>query len=99
MSREVSAIKDIMGASNYIEGVPIGYGKGHAIKLAEETLNLDHSLSVAIGDSLNDVSMLEYAALAVAVGNAPDNVKEKADLVVETSENDGVADAICKLLN
>jgi len=83
----------------YIEGVPKGYGKGHAIKLAEETLNLDHSLSVAIGDSLNDISMLEYAAIAVAVGNAPDNVKEKADLVVETSENDGVADAIYKLLN
>ena len=82
----------------YIEGVPRGYGKGHAIKLTEDTLNLDHAFSVAIGDSLNDLSMLKYAPISVAMGNSPDDIKKIATFVTETSENDGVADAIYKLL-
>ena len=82
----------------YVEGVPKGYGKGHAIKLTEETLGLDHGLTVAIGDSVNDLSMLTYAATSVAMGNSPDNIKKIATFVTETDENDGVADAIYKLL-
>ena len=82
----------------YIEGVPIGYGKGHAIKLTEETLGLDHSKTVAIGDSLNDLSMLTYATISVAMGNAPDDIKKLCTFVTETDLNDGVADAIYKLL-
>ena len=83
----------------YVEGVPIGYGKGHAIKLTENTLGLDHDLTVAIGDSANDLSMLTYAPVSVAMGNSPDDIKKIATFVTETSENDGVADAIYKLLN
>lgn len=82
----------------YIEGVPIGYGKGYAIKLTEETLGLDHTMTVAIGDSANDLSMLTYAPTSVAMGNAPDDIKKIATFVTETDENDGVADAIYKLL-
>ena len=78
--------------------MPIGYGKGYAIKLTEETLGIDHDSTVAIGDSLNDLSMLTYAATSVAMGNAPDDIKKIATFVTETDENDGVADAIYKLL-
>lgn len=49
---------------------------------------------VAIGDSLNDIPMLEAAGLGVAMGNAGDEVKQAADVVVADNEHDGVAEAI-----
>jgi hydroxymethylpyrimidine pyrophosphatase-like HAD family hydrolase len=49
---------------------------------------------LAIGDSYNDVDMLRYAALGVAMGNAPQEIKDIADVVTSTNEEDGVAEAI-----
>lgn len=51
---------------------------------------------VAIGDNLNDLSMIEYAGLGVAMGNAPDIVKIKADYTTLSNDEDGVAHAIDK---
>jgi Cof subfamily protein (haloacid dehalogenase superfamily) len=83
----------------YSETVPIGYDKGRAIKITEELLGLDPDLSVAIGDSMNDAAMLQYAATSVAMGNATDEVKSMCDIVTDTVDNDGVAKIIYKLLN
>ena len=83
---------------NYCETVPIGYDKGKAIQIAEELLSLDHELSVAVGDSLNDAAMLKYAATSVAMGNATEEVKSMCDLVTDTVDNDGVAKLIYDLM-
>ena len=53
---------------------------------------------ICIGDSGNDVSMLEEAGLSVVMGNAPDFIKEYGDYITDTNENDGVAKAIERLL-
>ena len=82
----------------YSETVPIGYDKGRALKIAEELLGLDPSLSVAVGDSMNDAAMLQYAATSVAMGNATDEVKAMCDLVTDTVDNDGVAKIIYQLM-
>ena len=46
----------------------------------------------------NDIEMLEYAGLAIAMGNASEEVKTIADIVTDTNENNGVIKAIDKLI-
>ena len=54
-------------------------------------LNLYKEQSAAFGDELNDLAMLERAHIAIAMGNSIDAVKEAADFVTDTNDNDGVA--------
>lgn len=89
----------VMILPGYVECVPLGCDKGNAIMLTEQKLNLDHRLSVAVGDSMNDFEMLKYAGISVAMGNSPTEVKNICDIVTENCENDGVAVIINKLLN
>ncbi|MCH8309975.1 MAG: HAD hydrolase family protein, partial [Chloroflexi bacterium] len=49
---------------------------------------------IAAGDSYNDIPMLHLAGMSIAMGNAPDAVKNEADYVAPTVENDGLAVAI-----
>ena len=49
---------------------------------------------IAIGDAANDISMIEYAGLGVAMANASEDVKKVADLITVSNEEDGVAKVI-----
>ena len=49
---------------------------------------------VAVGDGANDIEMVEYAALGIAMGNASDELKAVADYVAHRADDDGIADAI-----
>ena len=49
---------------------------------------------MAFGDGGNDVSMLRYAGIGVAMGNANDDVKAHADYVTTSIDEDGVANAL-----
>ncbi len=74
--------------------------KGVALAKLAEKLNIPMEKTMAIGDGNNDLEMLLAAGLGVAMGNAFVAVKEVADVITETAENDGVAYAIekwCKL--
>ncbi|MEI0738592.1 HAD hydrolase family protein [Paenibacillus sp. JTLBN-2024] len=51
---------------------------------------------IAVGDNFNDMDMLEYAGLGVAMGNAPESVKNAADEVTLSNDDDGVAKVIEK---
>ncbi|MNJ65111.1 putative phosphatase [compost metagenome] len=44
-----------------------------------------------MGDGYNDIAMLEFAGFGVAMGNAPEEIKQLADYVTDTNMNDGVA--------
>lgn len=69
--------------------------KGAALRyLAEEILGLQSANVMAIGDNFNDLEMISYAGIGVAMGNAPDEVKAIAQWVAPTVEEDGVAAAI-----
>lgn len=59
-----------------------------------QLLGIDRSELVAMGDSLNDVPMLEWAGLGIAMGNAQEPVKQVADWVSHRFDEDGVAYAI-----
>ena len=70
--------------------------KGSAVLHLAKTLNIDKEEIMCIGDSENDISMLKVAGLSIAMGNGDDLVKEIADFITDTNNNDGVAKAIEK---
>lgn len=73
--------------------------KGTAVQyLAEEYLGLKPENVMTIGDNFNDVEMIQYAGIGVAMGNAPDGVKAMADWVAPSVEEDGAVAAIEEFL-
>ncbi|EKQ66673.1 HAD-superfamily hydrolase, subfamily IIB [Leptolyngbyaceae cyanobacterium JSC-12] len=73
--------------------------KGTAVQyLAEEYLGLQPENVMVVGDNFNDLEMIQYAGIGVAMGNAPDPVKAIANWVAPSVEADGVAAAIEEFL-
>ena len=68
-----------------------GVEKGVGLRAVANTLDIDPEAFVAVGDSVNDVSMFEVAGRSFAVANADDDARAAADTVVEESYFDGTA--------
>lgn len=77
-----------------IECVNASVDKGVGIKYIADMLGIDLQDVIAVGDSFNDIDMIKAAGMGVAMGNACDEVKQCADYVTDTNENDGVAKMI-----
>lgn len=71
-----------------------GTSKGNALEHLCGLLGVEAGQVMAIGDNENDSSMLAFAGLGVAMGNAPEHVKAAADFVTKTNVEDGVAWAL-----
>jgi hypothetical protein len=81
--------------ATFFEATNPAANKGTAVRyLAEDMLGLKAQNVMAIGDNFNDVEMLEYAGLGVAMGNAPADVQAIAQCVAPGVEQDGAAAAI-----
>ena len=76
------------------EILPKGVNKATGLKALAEHLGIPREQIMAIGDENNDIEMIEYAGLGVAMGNAPDTIKALADVTTTSNEEDGVATAI-----
>lgn len=76
------------------EALPLGTSKASALARLAEKLGIDPSEIMAMGDANNDIEMLEFAGLGIAMGNASENVKAIADYVTDSNEENGVATAI-----
>src|SRR5699024_2281983 len=72
--------------------------KGIALNTIAERLNIDMKNVMAIGDNMNDVSMLERVGYSVAMENAASEVKAIAKYETDSNEQSGVGKAIMKLL-
>ncbi|MCL2153204.1 MAG: Cof-type HAD-IIB family hydrolase [Oscillospiraceae bacterium] len=79
---------------NLLEFVDSATSKGAAMRVIGERYGIPQCEMMAIGDSYNDIEMIRHAALGVAMGNAPQEIKDIADAVTSTNEEDGVAEAI-----
>ena len=64
-----------------------------------EKENVLQSDVIAFGDGDNDIDMLKYAGLGVAMGNAPENVKREADIVTDDAAHDGIFNVVKKLFS
>lgn len=68
--------------------------KKHAIEELLKILEIKKDEAIGVGDSLNDMPLFESVGFKVAMGNAPKELKEQADYVAPSVEEDGVADVI-----
>ena len=74
-----------------------GIHKSFGIDMLLKTAGYTADKSIAFGDSLNDLEMLQNAGIGVAMGNACDELKKVADLVTDHIDEDGIYNAACKL--
>lgn len=72
--------------------------KGSSLGIICEKTGFDTDEIMAIGDSENDIEFLNVCGFKVAVGNADDNLKEKADYICKNKYGDGVKEAIEKFI-
>jgi Cof subfamily protein (haloacid dehalogenase superfamily) len=79
---------------NFIEVMHREATKANALQVVAEHYGVDRTEVMAIGDSYNDLDMLEWAGLGIAMGNAHKEVKEAADYVTTSNEEEGVAEAL-----
>ncbi|KRF23387.1 HAD family hydrolase [Phycicoccus sp. Soil803] len=87
-----------VGFSAWLDLNPEGVSKGSALELLRRRLEVEPQYTLAVGDQRNDVEMLHWAARGVAMGNAPDSVKEVADEVTLTVDEDGLVPVLRSLL-
>jgi Cof subfamily protein (haloacid dehalogenase superfamily) len=78
----------------FIEVMADGVSKGAALQSLSQHLGVGRHSVMAIGDSFNDLEMIEYAGLGVAVANGVKALREAADKVVPSNDEGGVAVAI-----
>lgn len=72
--------------------------KGNALRQVVDYLDLDIRQTIAIGDSFNDMPIFDAVHTKIAMGHAPDELKQMADWVAPSVEEDGVAAAIEKFI-
>jgi Cof subfamily protein (haloacid dehalogenase superfamily) len=82
----------------FVEVAPRLVTKAMALQLLCDDLGIDRSEVVSVGDNHNDVTMLEWAGRSYAMGNASDDAKAAADELVPTSDEDGLAVLVERLL-
>lgn len=96
-------LKDRMGVFRsepyFLELVPKGIDKAQSLAVLLKELGMTKDEMIAIGDGFNDLSMIKYAGMGVAMGNAQQVVKDNADFITLTNEEDGAAYAIEKFMS
>lgn len=89
-----------VGWTAWLDIAPDGVNKATALERVRRELAIPRTRVVAIGDGRNDIDMLEWAAArgrGVAMGQAPDEVKDAGNEVTESELEDGVAAALSSL--
>ena len=82
-----------------IEVLKKGVNKAYGLEKLVQRLNINRNEISAIGDAANDIEMLQYAGLPIAMGNATEEVKGLSKMVTDTNENNGVIKAIERVIS
>ena len=85
-------------APYYIEAIPVGTSKASGLSNVCKGLGIDPSEVIAFGDAENDLEMIQFAGHGVAMGNACNALKDAADEVTLTNNEDGIAHTLNHLL-
>ena len=73
-----------------VDIIPLNGGKGNAVNIILNHYGLTKDEALAFGDGENDIEMLEAVGTGIAMGNAKDNVKAKANGICKSVEEDGI---------
>ena len=74
--------------------VPISGSKATGVAKVVEHLGLKPENVMVFGDGLNDMELCDYAGISIAMGVSHEKIKEKADYITKTLEEDGIFDAL-----
>lgn len=81
-----------------VEFMTKGVHKANGLRMMSELLDITQDEMMAIGDMENDATMIEYAGMGVAMGNADERIKELSQYVTKSNDDHGVAHAITKFV-
>ena len=96
--RSLEEFEVVSSRFDNFEAMNNGVSKGNAVKILGEYYGIAREQIICIGDSENDLSMIKYAGLGVAMGNADQEVKEAAQYITDSNNCDGVARVIEKFV-
>jgi Cof subfamily protein (haloacid dehalogenase superfamily) len=82
----------------FLEVAQQGIDKAHSIKILAEKLQIDQSEIIAVGNAGNDLTMVEYAGLGVWVDNVTPELRNRANVIVASNNDHGVAEVIEKYI-
>ena len=82
----------------FLEVMPNGIEKASSLELLLDKIGIERKYLMACGDGFNDIPMLKYAGLSVAMENAQEETKEWADYIAPSNDADGVGVAIEKFV-
>jgi Cof subfamily protein (haloacid dehalogenase superfamily) len=95
-------LKDRMGVYRsepyFLELVPKGIDKAQSLAVLLEKIGATKEEMIAVGDGFNDLSMIKFAGLGVAMANAQEVVRQSADYITLSNEEDGVAAVVEKFM-
>lgn len=110
-SKDKNILDKMVEKLSYVEGVeisnaspinvevnPVGVNKAMGLEFVCNQLGLTMENVMAIGDSLNDIKMIQEAGIGIAMDNAQEAVQKVADYMTDTNNNDGVGKAIKKFI-
>lgn len=84
----------IQRADDFFELVPKGYSKASGMEYIEKHLGIAHEHTIAIGDSTNDLPMLSYAAISIAMGNSNPAIFNQVSYITADIYEDGIYKAL-----
>ena len=97
--------KEFYSEYNVVKTMPIvlevmnkDCNKGYGVKVLADKLGIKKEEIICIGDQANDIEMITYAGLGIAMGNAIEELKDIAQYITSDNDNDGVAKAIEKFI-
>ncbi|WP_228373857.1 HAD family hydrolase [Demequina maris] len=95
----LSDVTYAVGWSAWLDLTPPGVSKASALETLRRHLGVYPDHTVAVGDGNNDIDMLQWAGRSAAMGTAPEHVKEAADEVVGSVEEDGILTVLDRLID
>lgn len=99
LKKELEGRMDVYRSADYfLECVPLGIDKARSIDRLITTLGITKEEVIACGDGYNDLSMINFSGLGVAMSNAADDIKAQADYVTLSNEEDGIAHVVDKFI-
>ncbi len=92
--RLAGQVRVVRTAVDFLECMRLDTTKGTALQTVCQTLHLDRAQTLAIGDSENDIPLIQAAGMGIAMGNAIPELRALAQATTRTNDDDGVAHAL-----
>ena len=89
--RRTTNLTAVRWSPNFADVFPVGGGKDRGMAAICDRLGISPAETIAFGDGENDISMLRFAGIGVAMGNATEAAKKSADFITKTVDDHGIA--------